>query len=405
MLLRLAWRNIWRNRRRTYITAASILFAVLFASFMESMQRGAWDNMISNQVNYYLGYIKVHDKGYWDDQTIDRAFNYEAIADKMPDDLEQIKVMVPRIESFALASTGETTAGALVVGIDPEKEDQMTGLKNRITAGAYIKLEEEAALLAEGLAKNLNLKTGDTIVLISQGYRGVNAAGKFPVKGIVKFPSPELNKQLVYLPLPTAQYFYGADGLITSLTYKLDSERDIPAVKSAITSRLDTSAYEVMDWEELIPDLVEARQLDQAGNVVVYVILYVIIVFGIFGTILMMIKERQYEFGVLVSIGMKRWQLAITTWIEVILMALLGAISGIVASIPLVLYFSVYPIRFYGKYVEMLEKFGFEPIMPTLFQWDIFFTQALLIFLVTAVMALYPVFKIQKLKPVKAMRS
>ncbi len=405
MLFRLAWRNIWRNKRRTAITAASILFAVLFATFMEAIQKGAWDHMINSVVNYYYGYVQVHEKGYWDEQAIDKAFPLVDSLMKLDEKAPEIREVLPRIESFALASTGDHTSGVMVVGIDPERENSMTSLRDRISEGGYLEDNEEAALVAEGVAENLGLSLGDTIVLISQGYHGVNAAGKYPIKGLVNFGSPDLNKQMVYLPLPVAQYFYGATGLVTSLALKLDEQDDIKPVLKALYTELDTSAYEVMDWKEMLPDLVEAKTVDSAGNVIVYIILYLIIAFGIFGTILMMSKEREYEFGVLISIGLHRWQLGLTVWMEVIMLGLLGALMGILASIPLVWYFHVNPLRFSGDYAAAMEKFGFEPIFPAIFEAHIFLTQALLVFIITALLALYPIFKIRKLEVVQAMRA
>jgi ABC-type lipoprotein release transport system permease subunit len=404
MLFKMAWRNIWRNRRRTFITAASILFAVLFASFMDSLQRGAWDNMINNVVNYYFGYVQVHQDGYWEEQSIDKAF---PLADSLEQvgAVEGVEAVLPRLESFALAAAGETTSGVLVAGILPDVENRMTDLENRLVEGEYLTEGDEAVLVASGVAEKLGLSLGDTLVLISQGYRGVNAAGKYPIRGIAKFGSPDLNKQMVYLPLPAAQYFYGAPGLATSLALKLGGQEDIKPVVAALRAQLDTSAYEVMDWEELLPDLVQARELDTAGNVIVYFILYMIIAFGIFGTILMMSKEREYEFGVLISIGLQRWQLALSVWIEVILLGVLGAVSGILLSMPIVYYFKVNPIRFGGEMASSLEKFGFEPIFPATFDLQIFLTQALYVFILTAVLALYPIFKIRKLQPVQAMRG
>jgi ABC-type lipoprotein release transport system permease subunit len=404
MLFKMAWRNIWRNRRRTLITAASILFAVLFASFMDSLQRGAWDNMINNVVNYYFGYVQVHQDGYWEEQSIDKAF---PLADSLEQvgAVEGVEAVLPRLESFALAAAGETTSGVLVAGILPDVENRMTDLENRLVEGEYLTEGDEAVLVASGVAEKLGLALGDTLVLISQGYRGVNAAGKYPIRGIAKFGSPDLNKQMVYLPLPAAQYFYGAPGLATSLALKLGGQEDIKPVVAALRTQLDTSAYEVMDWEELLPDLVQARELDTAGNVIVYFILYMIIAFGIFGTILMMSKEREYEFGVLISIGLQRWQLALSVWIEVILLGVLGAVSGILLSMPIVYYFKVNPIRFGGEMASSLEKFGFEPIFPATFDLQIFLTQALYVFILTAVLALYPIFKIRKLQPVQAMRG
>ncbi len=405
MLIKLAWRNIWRNRRRTLITAASILFAVLLAIFMESLQKGAWNNMIGNIVNFYVGYAQIHQRGYWDDQSLDKAMPWNEALQNLPDDVPRIKAVLPRLETFALASSGNLTTGALVVGMEPEVENGMTRLRERVTGGAYIASSDKAVLVAEGIAELLRLGIGDTLVLVSQGYRGANAAGKYPIKGIIHFPSPELNKQMVYLPLAEAQWLFAAEGLITSATLHLASEKDIEPTLAAVSEKLDQDAYEVMNWQELLPDILQAKALDSAGNYIVYFILYLVIAFGIFGTILMMTKERQYEFGVLTAIGMSRNRLAATVWLETIFLGIIGALAGIAAGVPVVWYFKVNPLRFTGEYAGMLEKYGFEPIFPATFQPGIFAAQALTVFLLTSVLALYAVFHIRKLKPVEAMRG
>ncbi|MEO0341419.1 MAG: FtsX-like permease family protein, partial [Bacteroidota bacterium] len=309
------------------------------------------------------------------------------------------------LESFALASSGNNTSGALVIGTTPEKEDQVTELSSRITQGDYLSTDDKAVLIAEGMSEQLKIGLGDTLVLIGQGFRGVNAAGKYPVKGIVNFGSPELNKQMVYMPLAEAQWLYGAEGRLTSLAFGLKSANKVKSTLQALESQLDTSAYEIMDWEAMLPDLVEARTLDSGGNVVVYFILYLIIAFGIFGTILMMTKERSYEFGVLVSIGMRRMKLARIVWLEIFFLGLLGASLGILLSIPLVAYFNINPMEFTGSYSSTMERFGFEAVFPTLFRWDVFAIQALVIIIMTSILGLFPFYTLNKLKPVQAMRS
>lgn len=405
MIVKLAWRNIWRNKRRTLITIASILFAVGLASFMESIQKGAWNNMINNVVNYYFGYAQIHQDGYWEEQTIDKAFDLKPELTQLDDELPAVGAVLPRLESFALASTGNQTKGVLVVGIDPEAENSMTNLRDRVSEGDYLEDGEEAVLLAEGIAQMLRLEVGDTLVLISQGYHGVNAAGKFPIKGIVHFGSPELNKQMVYLPLPTAQWFYGAEGLVTSLALKIDDPDEIKPTVRAIKAKLPMEEYEVMDWQELLPDLVQAKELDSAGNYIVYFILYMIIAFGIFGTVLMMTKEREYEFGILIAIGMQRMKLASVVWLEVFILGIIGALAGIVAAMPVVWHFKLNPLRFSGAYAESMEKFGFEPIFPAEFKLEHFLIQALVVLLITTIVAFYPLLKIRKLEPVEAMRD
>ncbi len=404
MIFKLAWRNIWRNRRRTFITGGSILFAVLFAVFMDSLQKGAWNNMIDNVVNYYYGYAQIHKQGYWDDRTIDNAFTLTDSLQGLPAQLKGVSGVLPRIESFALASAGNTTQGVMVVGIDPEHETRMTGLRDRVVAGDYLSAGTPGALIADGVAERLSLATGDTLVLISQGYHGVNAAGKYAVKGIVHFPSPELNRQMVYLTLPEAQWFYGAEGMVTSLALQVEDEGYIQPAVRHLRAGLDTARYEVMDWREMLPDLLQAKQLDSAGNVIVFVVLYAIIAFGIFGTILMMTRERAYEFGILVSIGMRRGKLGMIIWLETVILGLLGAFAGILVSIPLVAWFYRHPIRFSGDYAGMLEKYGFEPIFPAELAPSIFLTQALVIFVISSVLALYPIWKIHRLRPVESMR-
>jgi ABC-type lipoprotein release transport system permease subunit len=377
---------------------------VFFAVFMDALQKGAWNNMIRNVVNFYYGFAQVHREGFWEEQTIDKAFPLADSLARLDEGLEGVHDVLPRLESFALASGGNATMGVLVVGVDPSLEDRMTALRQRVVAGRYLSADAPEAVLAEGVAERLNLGVGDTLVLISQGYHGVNAAGKYAVRGLAHFASPELNKQMVYLPLAEAQWFYGAEGMVTSLALHLDDQGDIPPAMRRLRASLDLDTYEVMDWKELLPDLLQAKQLDGAGNVIIYLILYLIIAFGIFGTILMMTKERAYEFGILISIGMRRGKLALLIWIETVFLGLLGALAGILVSLPVVAYFHRNPIRFSGEYAGLLEQYGFEPIFPAELSASIFITQGLVIFLICSVLALYPLWQIYRLEIVRAMR-
>ncbi len=408
MLFKLSWRNIWRNRRRTLITAASIFFAVLFSVFMNSIQKGAWVRMMDNVVNFYYGYGQIQQKGYWEDKSIDKSMVLDENLLRLPEEIPGLISVVPRLESFALASYGDQTSGMLIVGVDPQKEDELTNLKSRLVEGRYFTESDQSVIIAEGVKTLLKIELGDSLVLISQGYHGINAAGKYPVKGVVKFNSPELNKKMVYLPLETSQYFFGADNLVSSLALKLEERNDLNNVLEALNTRLDTSQYTMMAWQDMMPELVEAQKTDAAGNYVILIVLYAIISFGIFGTILMMAKEREYEFGILLSIGMKRRLLAASVWLEVILLGLFGAAMGILGSIPLVYYFKVNPLDFSGMSEEMsgaYEKWGFDPIFPATFEWQLFFWQAVIVFVITSFLATFAMWKIWRLKPMEAMRG
>ncbi len=401
MFLKLAWRNLWRNKRRTLISISSVAFAVLFSSVLSSFQKGTWDHMVDNIIRYYLGYAQVHHQGYGDDQSLENTFEAASI----PAELGERLSVTPRLESFALASTGQVTRGVMVVGINPETEDAMTGLKGRLTSGSYLETDDQGALVAEGLAKLLNLNVNDTIVLVSQGYQGRNAAGMFPVKGLAKFGAPDLNKQLVFLSLPEAQYFYGTGERLTSLAVNLPGRDDLPHALRTMKKILPEEQFEVKDFRELMPDLMEAQELDTASAMLILWVLYALIAFGLLGTILMMTRERSYEFGVMTAIGTKRKTLISMLFTESMLIGLLGSLVGILISLPINWWLYANPIELSGQMAAAYESYGMEPVVKGAFELGIFLKQAVIIFIISALLSLYSLWYVLRLNPIKAMRQ
>ncbi len=405
MYFKLAWRNIWRNKRRTIITATSILFAVFFASAMRSLQDGSYGRMVENVVNFYSGYAQIHQKGYWEEKSLEESFEYTEDLQSLANDIDLLEDVAPRLESFALAAFDKLTKGTQVVGIDPIKEQSLIQLDAKLEQGTYLTSEEKSVLVSEGLAKYLKMDIGDTLVLISQGFRGANAAGKYPVKGIVKFGSPALNGGLVFLPLKEAQWFYAADNRLTSLVLKVNQAQDVAPMVVQIQAKLSEEQYKVMGWEEMMPGLVQQIELDRAGGIIWLGVLYLIILFGIFGTILMMTAERKREMGILMAVGMKRPTMGLMMWLEIVLLGILGAVAGILVSIPVCYYFQENPIVMTGEYAKAYENFGVEPILPTVLNPAIFMDQAMFVFVMTSLIALYPIWVIWRMKPVEAMRG
>lgn len=405
MYLNLAWRNIWRNKRRTVITLSSIGFAVFFACIMQSMQEGSYERMIDNAVRFNTGHIQIHADGYWQEKIIDNSIEWTAALADRATASEEVEAIAPRLESFALAATGSQTKGVMVVGIDPAKEEAITGLSSKVSAGTYLTGHTAGALVGKDLATFLKIDVGDTLVLIGQGYHGVNAAGKFPVAGIVKFPNPQFNQQAVFLTLKDAQYFYGADGRITSLSILLKDAGALKEVNEQLQAGLDAEAYEVMRWDEMMPELVQSIELDYYGGLIMIFILYLVIAFGIFGTFMMMAKERTYEFGVLVAIGMRKIKLQLMVILEILILTFLGVAAGIVAALPFLIYLFYNPILMRGDMAKTFENFGMEPIMPFSLDPGIFLSQGLVILVIAILLGIYPMVAIHSLKIIKALKE
>ena len=403
MVLKLAWRNLWRNKRRTLITMASVFFAVLLAVSMRSLQEGVYQKMIENVVSFFTGYVQIHQDGYWDDQIIDNSFEQSVVVEKTAGKVRDVSNAIPRLESFALASAGSKSKPAQVIGINPVLENSLTHLESKLMAGEYLAENDRGALVAEGLAEKLKLGVGDTLILIGAGYHGIMANGLYPIRGLVSFGSPILNQGLVYLSLQEAQTLYGAENRLTSYALNLSDPTATDEVTQSLGKELGDN-YEVMNWKEMMPELIQQIDSDKLGGYIMMGILYLIIGFGIFGTVLMMTSERQYEFGVLVAIGMKKLKLGFVVFFETLFIASLGIIAGILASLPIVLYFQSNPIYMGDEMAKAYEQFGIEPVIPMALEPSVLISQAIVVLVVTTLIGLYPIWKISRIEPVEAMR-
>ncbi len=340
--IKIAWRNLWRNKRRTLLTITSVLFALFLALIVRSMQLGSYSSMVESAVKTSTGYIQVHEKGYWADKSIDNTFETSPELEKKILDHPNVTQITPRLESFALLSSGKQTKGAAVIGTLPGSEDEVSGLKSRVVSGEYLTDQDRAILIAEGLAQYLKVKVGDTVVILGQGYHGVTAAGAFPVKGIIKFVQPDMNNMMTYIPLALAQELYATPGRLTSLSIMLADPDKMIKTRDEL-ALIDPDNLEVMIWKEMLVELVQAIEGDNISGLFMLGVLYMVVGFGILGTILMMTKERRREFGIMVAVGMRRYKLAIIVFLETLIISIIGILAGIVTSLPIILYF--YHIR------------------------------------------------------------
>ncbi|MCB9234000.1 MAG: ABC transporter permease [Bacteroidia bacterium] len=404
MYLKLAWRNIWRKKWRSLITLGSIAFAVFFAVLMRSMQLGMYDKMIDNVVRFWSGYAQIHAKGYQDEQTLDNSMVWDETLMQKASETKHVQAAIPRLEGFALGSSGQLTKGTLVVGSDFPLEEKMLDLAGKVVSGNIPGPDDKGVLIGTGLAEYFQLEAGDTLILLGQGYHGASAAGKYPVTGVAKFSSIQLNDNLVMLPLKEAQWFYGAENRVTSISLMVESQGQTPGVVKALRSQLDEGQYEVLDWKEMMPELVQTIQADSVGGQIMLFILYMVITFGMFGTVLMMTAERKYEFGVLVSIGMRRLKIAFTLFLETILMSVVGALMGGLLALPIVYYVAAHPIPLSGQSAQAMEKFGFEAVIVPSTDPNIMLTHGFIIVVIALFISLYPAWNVKRLEAVKAMR-
>jgi ABC-type lipoprotein release transport system permease subunit len=208
------------------------------------------------------------------------------------------------------------------------------------------------------------------------------------------------------LPLQTAQELFATYDRLSAVSIILYDAEKTEETAQNLREKLSTEDYDVMSWQDMMPELMQSIEADRGSGFILIIILYIVVGFGILGTVLMMISERTYEFGVMISVGTPRSTIFLILAVEIFVLALLGAGAGLLLSIPIAWYFNIYPIQITGdNMVEVMEIYGMEPVIQFATDPSIFYSQAIIVFIITLIFCVAPLLKASRLNPVKAMRS
>ena len=458
---------------------SSIFFAVFLAIIMRSFQLGSYDGMINTMIEKYSGHIQIENPDNPEDPSIDNCIEYsDKIINKISN-LKNVKIVAPKLSSFSYAYFSQQGSFALTVGVNPEIENKMSGLKSQIAKyyisevalaqlnkqniskkikialkenknkyfsnskalsynlgleteelkqkylpmieqataikGKYLTNNDDGVLIGSRLANHMNLKVGDTLTLTGLGYHGTSAAGLFPVRGIVKAPNPKLDATIIYASLKNLEEYFSAyeqtgtdtSFFITSYAvnlYKKD-DKSISETKNKIINLLDSKKFLTRGWKSANKTLANQIKSDNESGKMMIALLYIVIAFGIFGTILMMIAERKREMGVMVAVGMRKTKLAIIISIEMFFISLIGLFLGMLVSAPIVALGNIYPIQLKGEMAEMMANYGMEPVMPMAWFDMYYLNQVFIVTIIVAIVMIYPVFVIRKLNVIDALRG
>jgi ABC-type lipoprotein release transport system permease subunit len=218
-------------------------------------------------------------------------------------------------------------------------------------------------------------------------------------------PSPVIDKQIVFMPLLLASSYFSFENGATSIVVKFEDPSQTYEITQEINAVIDTTQFKAMAWQDMSPEVVQQIEGDKAGGIIMIAILYMIIAFGVFGTVLMMAEERKREFAVMISIGMQKTKLMTISFYEAMLMNSLGILVGIILTIPIVYYYHVNPIALTGEMAASMEQFGIEPTLPTALSFNIFLNNTLIIIIITGIAAIYPLLSILKMNVIKSLRN
>ncbi len=406
--LRMAWRNLWRHARRTWLTASAIAFVTVLMIFLITIQLGSYDMIIDSSLRIFMGQMQVQRAGYLEKPQIRNAIpNAVTLAEHLRASPALTDVGVAtRANGFALASSGTRTYGVSVVGVEPKFEPQVSTIPKLLKDGHYFaRSDAQEAIVGSTLARNLKVKVGSELTLLGSAMDGSVAATIVPVAGIFESGVPEIDRQMVQLPLRTFQDVFSMDSAAHAIVLIAPSLERLPQIKQAVASLLPTGEkLVVLDWDRLIPGLKQLIQADWTTGWFTYVALILVVTFSILNTFIMSVLERTREFGIMLALGAAPLRIAAVVVLESALLALIGLAIGVAAGFGVALYFYGYGFTFPGMR-ELYAQYGLPGVLYPRLSAGSVALGPIVIFGFILLASVYPALRIRRLNAVEAMHA
>ncbi len=409
--IRLAWRNLWRHPRRTWLTTGAMIFSNILLIFMVSIQLGTYRMMVENGLRVLSGHLQIQHDKYLDEQRINHSF---AVSGEFIQQLRAVPGVAAaalRAEGFALASSAERSYGIQIIGVQPQQEKAVSNLPGLVVEGRYLSdPNADEVVLGSVLARNLKVAPGDEITIFGSGRDGSTAAAILTVVGIFESNITELDRALAQMPLQSFQSVFSMRDEIHRVVIMTRELEQVPLVEAEITRLIDRYLEEkqpdirVLDWDALQPELKQSIQADMISSWFMYGLLIVLVAFSVLNTQLMSVLERTREYGIMMALGLKPGRLGRLVMAETALMALLGLLGGVLLGAALVAWLSQVGFSYPGM-DEMSAKFNLPSRIYPPLSFISAFAGPVFIFAASLLAALYPALRLHRLRPVQAMEA
>lgn len=402
MLIKIAWRNLWRNSRRSLIILTSIVIGIIVTVLNDSLGVGMMNQMLDNQIMSYSSHIKIHKKGFNNDKILK---NYIPDPENIVETLNnnpKIKLFGKRITTLGLINSANNSAGIMLLGVEPDKERSLSYIKKYLTRGKFLTGASHEILIGQKMADKLEVDIGDKLVIIAADLHGATQTELFKVTGIYKSSSSEFDKMNVYVSLADAQRMLELKNGITEISMLLNKPEESGLIKKGLLKSLP-DGYEVLTYQELLPLIMSYLEIYDQAIYIFYLITAFAVLFGIINTMLMSVFERIHEIGVIMSIGMKNSKIFLMFILEAFVLGFLGTLVGFILSFIIII-----PLMSHGIdlsiFSESLNAYGFGSVIYPEFQMHIVVYSFLIMPLAAAFGAVYPSIKAIRLHPTEAMR-
>jgi putative ABC transport system permease protein len=416
-LFSMAWRNVWRQGRRTLFTAVAMAVALAFCCAMFTLINGVSAQMFGMMVEQQLGHVQIYHQDYRAKQLLhDTIPGGDKVLGAIQD-MDQTYIASGRIKGFGLAGSGVKSSGAQIIGVYPATEQKLTPIVRQLEAGTYLDdAPSHQALLGVDLAKKLKVDVGGELILIGQGADGSVANDLYTVKGIVRTGNVAIDKAGVYLHAAELQEFLVLEGELHEILALTKGKEDIEPYVSAVESTLqgaglmknsDEEVFSVAPWWVTDKQISEMLAMQSSAiDIMTYMILFVAS-FGILNTMMMSVFERTRELGVLRALGISRGRMVLMVMMESSVLAALACALGLFLGFGMGSYLVAYGLDFSTGTGEGFSMMGviFDPIFYGEMKVLDFIKPTIAVFIISGLASLWPALRAAYLRPVEALRQ
>ncbi|MBF6057759.1 ABC transporter permease [Thiomicrorhabdus heinhorstiae] len=404
MLISLAWRNLWRHRKRTWITVAAVGLTTLMLVFMLSFQFGIYDTMKEQNLKLMDGYAQIQQSDFLEQPNLEHSFVYSDQWSSVLDKVDSLSAYGFRAQTYVILSNNADTQnrGALIMGVQPDKEPQLSSLAKKIISGRYLQnSDDHKIVLGKQLAAQLRSKVGDQVQLLGEDRDGSLAIDLYEIVGIADTHIPELNRQLAQITLSDFQILFAMPNRAQQLVFmtaEIGQAADLKPLVMPQLQSLTDSDLRFRNWQALQPALDQAIELDLSSAILWYAALLLIVILILLNTLYMSILERQNEFSLLNALGVQPIQISQILILEIVFTTLLGLISGVLLGMAVTEYFIFQGITLPGS-EGVFAQFGLsDTLYPVLSLLSVGFAPAVFGFGLILLCAMV-LFKMRSLKP------
>jgi ABC-type lipoprotein release transport system permease subunit len=406
--LKMAFRNIFRQRRRSILTGLSMLGGFFMAALFIGFSDGSYDDIIDKFTRTRMGHIQIHEKTYLDRPSLYKTINNIPEIGVILESTKNVESWTPRLFSAGLVSVGDKTAGVQIIGIDPEKERQTTQFDSKILNGhSFSDIPSHEAIIGKGLAKILKASVEDEIVIISQASDGSIAEDLYRIVGILSSGDDIGDRTAFYLHLQDAQELLTLEDRVHEIAVTLTRLNKVVKTNKLIAERIDGDKLVSHTWQEFAKAFYSAMKADQEGMWIMLVIIVIIVAIGVLNTVLMSVLERRREYGLLKALGTKPKQIVKLVLLEVSILALISIILGTGLGLLSNSYLAAhgFNISNFYKGVEGITYGGIKfETMKSVVNFRSFIIPTVTIVLVAVFVGLFPALKAARTEPAKTMR-